>query len=101
MRGPASRGVEDPMKQVVVAMIAVLGLAVPLLGAAGGAPGDRLPRELWIVDGERLPPSEQALLATLQGVLNEKEATVWVRTGGMSAVVLEELRGEGVPLREA
>ena len=58
------------------------------------------PVELWVLDPQRLSAAEKTLAATLQGVLNEERATVWLRTRGMSAVVLEELKGEGAVLHE-
>ena len=76
-------------------------LASCLLGlhAAAAEPG-RTPAELFVLDPERLPRAEQTLTATLQGVLNESRATVWMRAQGMSAVVLDQLRREGVALHE-
>src|SRR5207247_10967335 len=49
----------------------------------------------------RLTPAEQVLAQTLQGLVGRKKPRIWVRTGSMSAVVEEQLRREGVQLREA
>ena len=57
--------------------------------------------ELWVLDAQHLPAPEQTLAATLQGVLNQDRATVWITAQGMSAVVLEQLRAEGATLHEA
>ena len=57
--------------------------------------------DLWVVDPAGLTPAEQALLASLQGQLNQIEARLWVRGRGAYARVLEELRTEGWNLKTA
>lgn len=56
-------------------------------------------RELWVVDPQGLKGPENALLASIQGVLNRTGAVVWVKGPGMSARILDELRSEGWVLR--
>lgn len=55
--------------------------------------------DLWVVDPTGLSPAEQALLASLQGRLNQTEARLWVRGRSAYARVLEELRNEGWNLK--
>jgi hypothetical protein len=57
-------------------------------------------RELWVVDPQGLKGPENALLASIQGVLNRTSAVVWVKGPGMNARILEDLRDEGWVLRE-
>lgn len=56
--------------------------------------------ELWVVDANGLKGPENALLASIQGVLNRTSAVVWVKGPGMNARILEDLRDEGWVLRE-
>ena len=56
--------------------------------------------ELWVVDPQGLKGPENALLASIQGVLNRTSAVVWVKGPGMNARILEDLRDEGWVLRE-
>jgi len=56
--------------------------------------------ELWVVDPQGLKGPENALLASIQGVLNRTSAVVWVKGAGMNARILEDLRDEGWVLRE-
>lgn len=83
----------------------IVGLGFILLAAqaasavAADAPKQR-PAELWVLDTSGLSVPELTLSATLQGVVNRDRATVWVRAPGMSAVVLGQLRNEGVRLHD-
>ena len=47
--------------------------------------------ELWVVDPQGLKGPENALLASIQGVLNRTGAVVWVKGPGMNARILDEL----------
>jgi hypothetical protein len=65
----------------------------------GDPPPSRL-RELWVIPHARLSAAEQVLAQTLQGVVGRERPRIWLRSGSMYAVVEEQLRREGVTLRE-
>lgn len=69
-----------------------------LLGIAGTVRGE-LP--LWVIPQVPDSPAEQALLASVQGVLNIDQPRVWIRSRGLYEILLEDLRREGRPLRNA
>jgi hypothetical protein len=52
------------------------------------------------MEHQRWSPAEQMLAVTLQGLANRRQPRVWIRAGGMSAVLLEELQKEGTQIRE-
>src|SRR5438105_1858592 len=83
------------VRLMTLALALVAGMPV-----ASAAESPATPRERWVVDPKGLSRAEQTLLATLQGVLNEKEATLWLRSSGMSDVIIEQLKGEGVALHD-
>ena len=56
---------------------------------------------LWVVDPDALSPPEQTLVLTLQGLVADNPSAIWVKEPGMNALILEDLRREGVALREA
>src|SRR5262245_50864824 len=63
-------------------------------------PPSRL-RELWVIPEQGMPPAEQALVQTLQGIVGRKRPRIWLRSGSMYAVVEDQLKREGVTLHEA
>jgi hypothetical protein len=97
------------MKGFLLCVVALLGLATLR------DPGDRsqakpteVPapppsglRELWVIPHRSLPAAEQVLAQTLQGVVGRTRPRIWLRTRGFNAVVEEQLRRDGVRLREA
>ncbi len=44
-------------------------------------------------------PAEQALLASLQGLVNRDRARLWIDDGGMNGLIFSELRAWGVEIR--
>jgi hypothetical protein len=56
-------------------------------------------RELWVLSPSEMSPAEQVLAQSLQGVVGRKRPRIWLRSGGMYAVIEEQLRREGVALR--
>src|SRR5262245_38800366 len=50
--------------------------------------------DLWVVRHDRGRPAEMVLAQTLQGLTGRKKPKLWLETGGMSAVILEQLRAE-------
>ncbi len=71
-------------------LLAMLG--VPAFG--------KLPQALWVVEPSAWSHSEQTLVATLQGLVAQSEAPIWINEpNGMHEVVLAELVKEGVSLR--
>lgn len=56
---------------------------------------------LWVISQVPETPAEQALLASVQGVLNIDQPRVWIRSRGLYEVLLEDLRKEGRPLKNA
>ncbi|MBL9172968.1 MAG: hypothetical protein JNL10_05495 [Verrucomicrobiales bacterium] len=79
-------------------MLRISLLASALLCIAGTARGE-LP--LWVIPQVSDSPAEQALLASVQGVLNRDQARVWIRSRGLYEILLEDLRREGRPLKNA
>src|SRR5439155_6416529 len=57
--------------------------------------------ELWVIPHNVITPAEQLLAQSLQGLVGRKQPRIWLRSGSMYAVVEEQLRREGVRLREA
>jgi hypothetical protein len=57
-------------------------------------------KTLWVVDLETLSPAEQTLVVTLQGLVADGESAIWIKDGGMNALILEDLRDEGVSIQE-
>lgn len=81
-------------------------LFIALAEAAGAAPTPKDPppsrlRELWVIPHAAMSPAEQMLAQTLQGLLNREKPRLWLRSGSMYAVIEEQLKREGVTLREA
>jgi hypothetical protein len=68
-------------------------------GARPGAPRDgesgAVPPVIELIDIDALSPAEQLLAVTLQGLLNREQARVWIRDGGINAMILEQLQREG------
>ncbi len=58
-------------------------------------------RELWTIFHDGLPPAEQVLAQTLQGLVGKQRPKIWLRSKSMYAVVEDQLRREGVALRPA
>ena len=52
------------------------------------------PAELWVLPHDPMPPAEQLLVQTVQGLANRKSARVWLDTGGMSEVILRQLKAQ-------
>jgi len=77
-----------------VTMRGVLLILASVVFCATGARAAKVP-DLWVLPEEGLSPAEQALASTLQGVANQRSPQVWLGTGGMSAVILAQLRAEG------
>lgn len=79
-------------------LLGALCVLVPVLtlscclrtGAATNAPGSN--PTLWVVQSIPAAPAEQALLASVQGLLNTTNATVWIRAGGLHEHTLEQVR---------
>lgn len=69
-------------------------IVICLCLAAGAGRGASVP-DIWVINHGGLSPAEQLMATTLQGVVNRKSPRVWMDTGGMSAVVLAQLRAEG------
>ncbi len=53
------------------------------------------PARLFVIDPTPLKPAEQTMLATLQGLANRTNAQIWLRTGGMSEIILQRLVRDG------
>ena len=58
------------------------------------------PPMLWLLTLDKMTSAEQALALTVQGLANRDQARVWIRTPGMSALLLAELQPEGVKIEE-
>lgn len=69
-------------------------LVVCLSLAAIAAKSASVP-DMWVINHGGLTPAEQLMATTLQGVVNRKSPRVWMDTGGMSAVILTQLRNGG------
>src|SRR5947209_14810542 len=89
------------------AAASALGRSVPdpggpeaSLGRSSSPPTSGL-SELWVIPHSPLKPAEQLLALTLQGLVGRKQPRIWLRSGSIYAVVEEQLRREGVRLREA
>jgi hypothetical protein len=97
-----------PRRAVLKAAAAgAIGLALPTpenpaaaVGGPLGPPPSGLD-ELWVIPHEGLSPAEQLLAQCLQGVTGRRRLRIWLRSGSMHAVIEEQLRREGVRLREA
>jgi hypothetical protein len=85
----------------------VVGLALPTPESSAAAVRDQLDplpsglRGLWVIPHDGMSPAEQLLAQSLQGVTGRKRPRIWLRSGSMYAVIEEQLRREGVRLREA
>ncbi len=73
----------------------------PFFSRLVAQPGGKPASVLWTLSPQPLSAPEQALAASLQGLLNRTNATLWFKGPGASTWVLEELRQEGTTLREA
>ena len=51
--------------------------------------------DIWVVDKRYLSSAEGTLALTLQGLVAKERPAIWIRSGGMNAVILKELRQEG------
>lgn len=76
----------------------LLLLTALLSPAFGSATAANVPAKMWVIDPAPLPPAEQTLLATVQGLANRTNAQIWLRADGMSEVVLQQLAREGTEL---
>lgn len=85
---------------LLVALL-LMGSPAPSHPGSPAPQASRPPRTLWVMNHQRWSPAERMLAVTLQGLANRRQPRVWLRAGGMSAVVLEELQKEGTQLREA
>jgi hypothetical protein len=61
---------------------------------------EQTPRILWVLSPDKMTPAEQALAQTVQGLANREQARLWIRTPGMSALLLSELQAEGTRVEE-
>ncbi len=61
---------------------------------------DPTPPELWSVDLKKLTHAEQTLALSLQGLISKKKPAIWIRSSGMNALLLEEMRGEGTKVHD-
>lgn len=68
-------------------------LAGWMLLAAGSLA--KAPPTIYTLVHDKLSPAEQVLVQTLQGLANRKEAQIWLETGGIQALILEDLKKEG------
>ncbi|MBW3622658.1 MAG: hypothetical protein KY468_04530 [Armatimonadetes bacterium] len=66
-------------------------------GVRSSAPS---PQELWVIPHDALSPAEAVLAQSLQGITGRQRPSIWLRAGGMSRVLEEEMRREGVRIRE-
>lgn len=76
-----------------------VGLQIALLLGFTGTTHGELP--LWVLPQIPDSSAEQALLASVQGILNIDQPLVWIRSRGLYELLLEDLRKEGRPLRNA
>lgn len=75
-------------------------LALLTAGLAGRA-AEQVPRELTVIAINQLPPAQQVLALTMQGLANRTAARVWIEDGGMQAVIVKDLVRAGVVIRRA
>lgn len=89
-----------PLRNVFFLLL--LGALLNLAGSGGQCRAEPTPArpQLWVVDPAPSLPAEQALLASVQGLLNRDAPRVWVRARGLHARVLERVasRFEMVPV---
>jgi len=69
----------------------------PSPGATSAPAAARVP-DLWVIDIAPASPAEQMLALTLQGLANRRGPRVWIKTDGMSALILDQLAREGTRL---
>ena len=60
---------------------------------------EQVPRELVVIAINHLPPAQQVLALTMQGLANRTAARVWIEDGGMQAVILRDLEQAGTSVR--
>ncbi len=56
---------------------------------------------LWVVDPDALSSAEQTLVLTLQGLVADGSSAIWIKDVGMNALILADLKEEGINIREA
>ncbi len=88
----------------ILALLLALATPVAFAAAHGSTPTAQDGRsnrkgEIWVLPHPDMSPAEQALALTLQGLVNRTRPRLWMQAGGMSAVVLDELRREGWRVR--
>lgn len=93
------------MRNTNFGLIALCCVCLLFFGGARARGQDRsatksLPATLWVLSIDKATPAEQALALTVQGLANRNAAQLWIRTPGMSALLLAELQAEGVKLEE-
>lgn len=57
-------------------------------------------KTLWVIDLGPLSAAEQTLAVTLQGLTAGGASAIWIKDGGMNALILKDLRQAGVTIRE-
>ncbi len=57
-------------------------------------------RELWLVDPTGMDAPRLALVQSVQGLANRSGPLVWQKVGGMTTVLIDQLRAEGWSVRE-
>lgn len=82
-----------------IAMLLTL-LALTTIGAAAATqPGN--PKALWVIEPGKMNRGEEILAATLQGhTARDKDARIWIKQGGMSGILFEGMKRDGVEIHE-
>jgi len=57
-------------------------------------------RQLWLVDPTGMDAPRLALVQSVQGLANRSGPLVWQKVGGMTTVLIDQLRAEGWSVRE-
>jgi hypothetical protein len=70
------------------------------LAMAGKKSGALIPPEMWIVSHNSLTPAEQTFAITLQGLVNQHSARVWMKAGSTYAIVEQQLKKQGVRMHQ-
>lgn len=52
-------------------------------------------KQFWTIDMNGRSPGEAAMIQSIQGIANRRGPLVWQRTGGMSAVIIDQMKREG------
>ena len=58
-------------------------------------------RVLYTLDHDSLSPADQVLAQTLQGIVGKKEPGIWLKTSGVQAILLENLKKQGWDIQPA